>query len=195
MIYSLFSQTFLLAADMRDAVWIQYVWWWSLPLMLVGLFALITVIVQFIKMLRDAKVCRVSLAETSDVEINRIGELYLRLEFPKFSSLPRSSLQYQLLNRQRGDAPVEMKPVTAPLSMKTGQMRTFPVRVFQIAETGKYLLKVSGFDPQEDYSIYSLIISRPTHLKAFLFVFGIILTALMFAGGLVFTIIAAITNK
>lgn len=194
MIYSIFSNTFLLAADMRDAVWMKYVLWWSLPLMVVGLFALITVIVQFVKMLRGARVCRVPLAEASEVEINQIGRLFLRFEFPKLSSMTGSNLNYELFNRQRGDAPVELKPVVNPLPMKTGRMRTFPVRVFQIAESGKYLLKVSGFDPQEDYSIYSLIISPPTHLKAFLFVLGIVLSGLMFVGGLVFTIIASGAN-
>ena len=194
MIYNLFSQTFLLAADMRDAVWTKDVWWWSLPLMVVGLLALITVIVQFVKMLRGASVCRVQLAETSEVEIDQIGRLFLRFEFPKLSSMTGSNLNYELFNRQRVDAAVELKPVVNPLPMKTGQMRTFPVRVFEIAETGKYLLKVSGFDSQEDYTNCSLIIPPAIHLKSFLFVLGIILSGLMFAGGLAFTVIAAASD-
>ena len=195
MVYSLFSNTFLLAADMRDAVSMKYVWWWSLPLMVIGLLGLIAVIFQFVKMFRGARVCRIPLLETSEVEINRIGELFLLFEVPKFSSMTGSNLNYELFNQQRDDAPVELKPVANPLTMKSGQMRTFPVRVFQIAEPGKHLLKVSGFDPQEDYSVCSLIISRPTHLKSFLFVLGIILTGMMFVGGLVFTIIASGANN
>lgn len=195
MIYGFFSQTFLLAADTNNAVWTKNVWWWSLPLIIVGLLALILVIVQFAKMLRGARACRFPLAETSEVEINQIGKLFLRFEVPKSSSMTGSNLNYELFNRQRGDAPVELKPVVNPLTMKTGQMRTFPVRVFEIAETGKYLLKVSGFDSREDYTNCSLIISPSIHLKSFLFVLGIVLSGLMFAGGLVFTIIAATANN
>ena len=175
---------------MRDAVWTKYIWW-SLPLMIVGLLALIMVIVQFVKMLRNARACRVVLAEMSEVEINQIGKLFLCFEFPKLSSLTGENLNYELYNRQRGDAAVELKPVVNPLPLKTNQMRTFPVRAFEIAETGRYLLKVSGFEPQEDYANCSLIISPPIHLKSFFFVLGGILSALTFAGGLAFTIIAA----
>ena len=195
MIYCLFLQMFLLAAEMNNAVWTKNVWWWSLPLMIVGLFALILIIMRFVNMLRGAQNCRVPLAETSEVEINRIGELFLRFEVPKSSSMTGSNLNYELYNRQRGDVPVELKPVINPLTMKTGQMRTFPVRVFEAAETGRYLLKVSGFDAREDYTDCSLIIAPSIHLKSFLFVSGIILSGLIFAAGLVFTIIAAVANN
>lgn len=180
---------------MTDAAWFKYVLWWSLPLMFAGLFALPFVIYKLVKTIGAARIWRGALAADSELDINAAGKLYLCLEVPMFTFMPGGNLHYELFDSQPGGKKIELKTAWLKARTNSGSTTTSPVRAFEIAEPGKYLLRVSGFKPQTDYSGYSLIISRPINLKLFLYVFAIILTGLMFVGGLVFSLIASGANK
>ena len=195
MIFSLFSFPLALATEEFNDEWMKFAWWWSVPLMIVGFCALPIVIFKLVKMIGDARICRAPLAAENELDITATGKLNLCLEIPMFTIMATSGLNYELFDRQRGGQTVELKTAWLKTQTNSGSAVTSPVRVFQIAEPGKYLLKVSGFDPQKDYSRYFVVVSRPINLISTLFVFAILLTGLMFIAGLVFTLIASGANK
>lgn len=193
--YILLLFPLLLAVQGSNAEWLKYVLWWSLPLMFVGLCALGFTIYRFVKMFGKARMARVPLSERAEVEITRAGELNLSLESPRFAFFAGGGLDYELLSERDGRA-VDLRATAASLmSRKVSGKVIFPVRSFQIAETGKYLLKVSGIKPDADYSAYFLIIESPTALKSVFYVLALILTGGMSIGGFVFSIIASTANK
>jgi hypothetical protein len=168
-----------------------------LPIFLtaIGFLGLVGSVVGLVGMFSGSTVCRVPLAAVSEVKFDRTGEYVLRFEVPKNSSLIGENFNYELLNRQRGNQPVELKPSPNPLTVKFNQKRSFPVRLFNITETETYTLKISGIEPPMEYLQYYPVVSKLHLWKAFLYVVGIIFTALMFAGGLVLTISALNANK
>lgn len=195
MIYGLFLHTFLLATDLTEADWFKYVLWWSIPMAIIGLCALLTVIIKLVRMIGESRVCRVPLAVDNELDIGTTGRLNLCLEIPMFTLMPTSGLRYELLNSQQGGQAVELKTAWLKTQTSSGLAVTSPVRVFDIKEPGKYLLRVSGLKPQKDYSRYFVVISRPFNLKATLYIFAILLTGGMFVGGFVFSLIASGANK
>ncbi len=195
MIYGLFSHTYLLATDLTKAEWFKYVLWWSIPMAIIGFCALLTVIVKLVKMIGDSRVSRVPLAADNELDIGTTGRLNLCLEIPMFTLMPTSGLRYELFNSQQGGQAVELKTAWLKTQTSTGLAVTSPVRVFDIAEPGKYLLKISGFKPQKDYSKYFVVVSRPFNLKVTLYIFAILLTGGIFVGGFVLSLIASGANK
>lgn len=195
MTFNLFLFSFLLAAEMRKVNLPDYVLWFSMPAMIIGFVALIIVVLKFIKMFGEARICRVPLRESSEIDITATGKLNVCFEAPAFSVVPSSGLDYKLTRLGDGQA-IELLPTPAMLvGGNNGSTASYPIREFQIEETGKYLLEVSGFNPQKDYSSASLVISRPTSLKTIYYIFAIIFTGGMFIGGLVFSLIALSPNK
>lgn len=194
--YILFLFPLLLASQGQNPEWMKHVLWLSVPMAVIGFCALFIVIIKLVKIFDKARICRVPLAPATEVDITTTDELNLCLEVPAMTFLAGSGLQYELLKADNGQ-PVVLQNTIAMLigGRKAVSTMTLPVRVFQVRETGKYLLKVSGFNPQTDYSRYALIIERPLSLKICLYVLALILTAGIFIAGLIFTIIASNAHK
>jgi hypothetical protein len=191
----LFFLPLLLAAKGQNPEWMKHVLWLSLPAAVFGFCALFTVIIKLAGLSGKARVCSVALAPATEVEITTTDELNLCLEVPAMTFMAGNGLQYELLKAD-DNQPVALHNTIATLfGRKAVTTMLFPVRVFRVVETGKYMLKVSGFNPQTDYSRYALIIERPLNGKIVLHVLGIALTAGVFIAGLIFTIMALETIK
>jgi len=195
MIYVLFAFFFLQPTDFTKAEWFKYVLWWSIPMAVIGFCALPTVIIKLVKVIGDARVCRVPLAADNELDIGATGRLNLCLEIPIFTLMPTSGLRYELFDSKPGGQIVELKRAWLRTQTSSGSAVTSPVRVFDIEEPGKYLLRVSGFKPHKDYSRYFVVISRPFNLKATLYIFAILLTGGMCIVGFVLSLIASGANK
>ena len=167
----------------------------TIPAAIFGFCALLIVIIKLVNMFSTAEVCRFPLKESSEAEISQTGEMDVCLEVPMLTLLAGKGLDYELLNKRDGRT-VELHRTAASLmSRNNGVKMTFVIRKCEIQEAGTYLLKVSGIDPQTDYSGYSLTISRPTASKSFFYIFGILLSALLFIGGLVGSLIISNASK
>lgn len=191
------SGLFLLtsAASRQNVGLMKYGFGLSIPLLIIGFIALIITIVKFVKMFRDAQVSRVSLKETNEVEINKTGDLNLSLQAPALTVFPGQGLDYKLINQRDGREIKLEQTSTRSLSRRNSfSAITFPVRNFRIADAGKYLLKVTGINPQTDYSGYFLIVEQPTSLKSVVYILLLILTGGIFMLGFVFTLIALNTR-
>lgn len=180
---------FLAAAQKTSGGLLEHFLWWAVPLAVVGFCALLTVIIKFVKTVHAARIARLPLAPSSELEFSAVGKMTLWLEAPALTILAGSGLQYELLDRSDGRK-IELHATAAQLfGANSGSTIKFPVRVFQIEKAGKHLLNVSGFKPRIDYSRYFLIVRRARGLQTFLYILALILTGSMFIGGFVFTMI------
>lgn len=195
MIFNFFSFLFPAAAARQNTNLPEYVLWLAFPAMIFGFVALIVVIFKFVKMFGAARICRVPLSESSEIDITAIGKLNVCFEAPAFTVMPSSGLDYKLTRQSDGQV-IELRPTPAMLvGRNNGATASYPIREFQIVETGRHLLEVSGFDAQTDYSNSSLVISRPTALKSIFYIFALMISGGMFIAGLVFSLIAVSPNK
>ncbi|HLM60869.1 MAG TPA: hypothetical protein VK308_08705 [Pyrinomonadaceae bacterium] len=196
MTFNWFLFSFLSVAETQKIEIPEFFLWLSIPAAIVGFIALLIVIIKLLKMLGESEICRVPFREKSEVEITALGNLNICLEVPGFSAPAGGGFDYKLVKQNNGQE-IELLPTITTFigGRSSGLTKTFPVRVLQIEETGKYLLEVSGFKPQTDYSRYSLFISRPTVVRSFSYIFAIIFTGALFIGGFIFSLIALSSNK
>jgi hypothetical protein len=158
--------------------------WIGGPLMLISATALGLLIAGTVRMVRKAQLFRVPLAERQEVGFAEAEQVVLSVEGPRFSTR-FGNLAYEL---RAGDGTrVEGRPVL--LRTETAAVSTVRLEIltYDIPRPGRYVLRIGGLGaPQADDARHAIVFGRPYLGRLVAHILGMILSASVFIGSLVF---------
>jgi hypothetical protein len=162
----------------------KYWIWIGAPLMLISAVALGMLIASTVSMVRKAQLFRVPLVERQEVGFAEAEQVVLSVEGPRFSTR-FGNLAYEL---RAGDGTrVEGRPVL--LRTETAAVSTVRLEIltYDIPRPGRYVLRIGGLGaPQADDARHAIVFGRPYLGRLVAHILGMILSASVFIGSLVF---------
>lgn len=158
--------------------------WIAPPLMCLSVLLLVLSIRSVVRLVREAKILSVSLAEQQNVEFREAGKVVLCLEGPQFTTR-FARLNYELSTDDgtlvRGRT-AWFRATTTGVSWARMELRSY-----EIPRPGRYVLRVQGLGaPQERDAKHRLVFMRPHLFQSVVYIIGITLSALVFIASLVF---------
>jgi hypothetical protein len=167
--------------------------WISAPLFVIAAVLLGHFILSIIRLERTSKILSLPLREEQNVEFGEAGPVVLCLKGPQFTTR-FAGLTYEL-DAEDG-TPVKsrrlwMRPTTSGISTAT-----IGIRLYQIPRPGNYALLVRGLKSDEALDDRcEILFTRPHLARAVANVIGIVFSAILLIGSLVFFLIRLLSNR
>ncbi len=149
--------------------------WIGIPLFCISLALLGTSIVGVIRMVRNAVIMELPLAEEQHIEFAHEGPVNLCIEGPRFTRR-FANLSYEL--RCEDGRIVDGRPVVFRTSTSGFSTFRMALRRYSIPGPGGYIFRIHGLgQPQDNDAAHQIVFMKPNGLRMLAWILGIVFGA------------------
>jgi hypothetical protein len=160
----------------------RYGLWISVPLFVISGALLICLILNVIRVVKQAHLLSVPLLEQQEIEFTEAGRVVLCTQGPRLS-FRFAHLDYELV----GDGvPIEGRTTWFHARTSGVSWVRMEVRSYGIPRPGRYVLRIKGLQPGSAAdSEHRIVFMRPHLAGSIAYVIGIVLASMLFIGSIV----------
>lgn len=157
--------------------------WISLPLFVVSVASLTYLVMDVIKVMRQARLTSVPLVEEQGVEFAEAGRVVLCMEGPRFTTR-FANLSYRLVGPD--GSPAESRRSWFRSHTSGASTVRMELEYYRIPRAGRYTLHIVGLKPgEEPDSDHRVVFMKPHLARSLVRVVGIVLAGMLLIGSVV----------